>query len=87
MISVSFRSVARNNILATLVFVAWMKLFKYIAFNKTMTQLSNVLARVRMEKFNKFDTCLIWAYIRLISDVIMKSLFEIKVSFINDVTV
>ena len=40
------RSVATTNVTGILVFIAWIKLFKYISFNKTMTQLSNTLARV-----------------------------------------
>ena len=35
-----------NNAIAVNVFFAWIKLFKYISFNKTMTQLSSTLARV-----------------------------------------
>jgi len=34
-----------NNAIAVNVFFAWIKLFKYISFNKTMTQLSSTLAR------------------------------------------
>ncbi|XP_070544814.1 polycystin-2-like protein 1 isoform X3 [Ptychodera flava] len=34
-----------NNMLAVLVFFAWIKVFKYISFNKTMTQLSSTLSR------------------------------------------
>ena len=33
-----------NNIMAILVFLAWIKLFKYISFNKTMLQLQNTLS-------------------------------------------
>lgn len=36
-----------NNAVAVCVFFAWFKLFKYISFNKTMTQLSSTLSRVR----------------------------------------
>ena len=35
-----------NNAVAICVFFAWIKLFKYISFNKTMTQLSSTLSRV-----------------------------------------
>ena len=35
-----------NNFIAVCVFLAWIKLFKYISFNKTMTQLSSTLSRV-----------------------------------------
>lgn len=34
-----------NSAVAVCVFFAWMKLFKYISFNKTMTQLSSTLSR------------------------------------------
>lgn len=35
-----------NNLVALTVFLAWIKIFKYISFNKTMTQLSSTLSRV-----------------------------------------
>ncbi|CAN7994310.1 unnamed protein product [Ixodes hexagonus] len=35
-----------NNAVALAVFFAWIKVFKYISFNKTMTQLSSTLSRV-----------------------------------------
>ncbi len=35
-----------NNFIAVGVFLAWIKLFKYISFNKTMTQLTSTLSRV-----------------------------------------
>ena len=35
-----------NSAIAVCVFFAWIKLFKYISFNKTMTQLSSTLSRV-----------------------------------------
>uniref|UniRef100_K7G666 Polycystin 2 like 2, transient receptor potential cation channel n=1 Tax=Pelodiscus sinensis TaxID=13735 RepID=K7G666_PELSI len=34
-----------NNMIAINVFFAWIKIFKYISFNKTMTQLSSTLSR------------------------------------------
>ncbi|CAF0734186.1 unnamed protein product [Rotaria sordida] len=34
-----------NNIIAFTVFIAWIKIFKYVSFNKTMTQLSTTLSR------------------------------------------
>ncbi|XP_054715957.1 polycystin-2-like [Uloborus diversus] len=34
-----------NNLVALTVFLAWIKIFKYISFNKTMTQLSSTLSR------------------------------------------
>ena len=37
---------SNNNFIAVCVFLAWVKLFKYISFNKTMTQLSSTLSRV-----------------------------------------
>ncbi|XP_045137075.1 polycystin-2-like isoform X3 [Portunus trituberculatus] len=38
-----------NNAVAVCVFFAWFKLFKYISFNKTMTQLSSTLSRCAMD--------------------------------------
>ena len=35
-----------NSMIAVTVFFAWIKMFKYISFNKTMTQLSSTLSRV-----------------------------------------
>ncbi|UJR37362.1 hypothetical protein I4U23_030070 [Adineta vaga] len=34
-----------NNVIAFTVFLAWIKIFKYVSFNKTMTQLSTTLSR------------------------------------------
>jgi hypothetical protein len=34
-----------NNAVAGCVFISWMKIFKYTSFNKTMTQLTETLAR------------------------------------------
>ncbi|XP_071808292.1 polycystin-2-like protein 1 isoform X3 [Asterias amurensis] len=34
-----------NNVVAVVVFLAWIKVFKYISFNKTMNQLSSTLSR------------------------------------------
>ena len=34
-----------NNAIALTVFIAWMKVFKYTSFNKTMTQLTETLSR------------------------------------------
>merc|ERR1712184_5952 len=39
------QSKSNNNNVAICVFCAWVKLFKYISFNKTMTQLSSTLSR------------------------------------------
>ncbi|CAG2101885.1 unnamed protein product [Medioppia subpectinata] len=43
--TLGFWSAQFSNILAVLSFVAWVKLFKYISFNKTMSQLSSTLSR------------------------------------------
>ena len=43
---------SNNNFIAVCVFLAWVKLFKYISFNKTMTQLSSTLSRVSIDKYN-----------------------------------
>ena len=40
----SYWQVVFNSTLAIMVFFAWVKVFKYISFNKTMTQLSSTLA-------------------------------------------
>jgi hypothetical protein len=44
----NFRSRILTQISAFNVFVAWIKLFKYLSFNKTMTQLSGTLSAVRI---------------------------------------
>ena len=41
----SYWQVNFNNVMAIMVFFAWIKIFKYISFNKTMTQLSSTLSR------------------------------------------
>ena len=38
-------SMQYNNAMAFMVFLAWVKIFKYVSFNKTMTQLSLTLSR------------------------------------------
>ena len=38
-------SVQYNNAMAFMVFLAWVKIFKYVSFNKVMTQLSLTLSR------------------------------------------
>eukprot|EP00094_Tigriopus_californicus_P009732 TCALIF_09381-PA protein Name:"Similar to PKD2 Polycystin-2 (Bos taurus)" AED:0.09 eAED:0.09 QI:23/1/1/1/0.9/0.90/11/108/699 len=43
--SLGMWSKQNNNAVAICVFFAWIKLFKYISFNKTMTQLSSTLSR------------------------------------------
>lgn len=43
--SLGFWQTQFNNIVAIAVFFAWIKVFKYISFNKTMTQLSSTLSR------------------------------------------
>ena len=40
----SYCQVLFNSTLAIMVFFAWVKIFKYISFNKTMTQLSSTLS-------------------------------------------
>lgn len=44
--TLGFWSAQFSNVLAVLSFVAWIKIFKYISFNKTMSQLSSTLSRV-----------------------------------------
>ncbi|XP_074012233.1 polycystin-2-like protein 2 [Numenius arquata] len=41
----AFWQVLYNNLIAVNVFFAWIKIFKYVSFNKTMTQLSSTLSR------------------------------------------
>ncbi|XP_034961438.1 polycystin-2-like protein 2 isoform X1 [Zootoca vivipara] len=41
----SFWQTRYNNMISVNVFFAWIKIFKYISFNKTMTQLSSTLSR------------------------------------------
>ncbi|NWU55677.1 PK2L2 protein, partial [Dromas ardeola] len=41
----AFWQVLYNNMIAVNVFFAWIKIFKYVSFNKTMTQLSSTLSR------------------------------------------
>ncbi|XP_017486061.1 PREDICTED: polycystic kidney disease 2-like 1 protein [Rhagoletis zephyria] len=43
--TLGFWSAQFSNVLAVLSFVAWVKIFKYISFNKTMSQLSSTLSR------------------------------------------
>ncbi|XP_031573831.1 polycystic kidney disease 2-like 1 protein isoform X2 [Actinia tenebrosa] len=43
--SLGFWQTQFNNMVAVAVFFAWIKVFKYISFNKTMTQLSSTLSR------------------------------------------
>ncbi|GFN78424.1 polycystin-2, partial [Plakobranchus ocellatus] len=44
-VALGFWEMRFNNIVAITVFFAWVKVFKYISFNKTMTQLSTTLSR------------------------------------------
>jgi len=44
--TLGFWSAQFSNMLAVLSFVAWVKIFKYISFNNTMSQLSSTLSRV-----------------------------------------
>ncbi|NXW40442.1 PK2L2 protein, partial [Nyctiprogne leucopyga] len=41
----AFWQIRYNNMIAVNIFFAWIKIFKYISFNKTMTQLSSTLSR------------------------------------------
>ncbi|KFV50508.1 Polycystic kidney disease 2-like 2 protein, partial [Tyto alba] len=41
----AFWQVRYNNMVAINIFFAWIKIFKYVSFNKTMTQLSSTLSR------------------------------------------
>ncbi|NXJ87642.1 PK2L2 protein, partial [Corythaixoides concolor] len=41
----AFWQVLYNNMIAVNIFFAWIKIFKYVSFNKTMTQLSSTLSR------------------------------------------
>ncbi|EDO47023.1 predicted protein [Nematostella vectensis] len=43
--SLGFWQTQFNNMVAVAVFFAWIKVFKYISFNKTMTQLSSTLSK------------------------------------------
>ena len=43
--TLGFWSAQFNNVLALLTFIVWVKVFKYISFNKTMSQLSSTLSR------------------------------------------
>lgn len=43
--TLGFWSQQFNNVLALLTFIVWVKVFKYISFNKTMSQLSSTLSR------------------------------------------
>ncbi|XP_054164324.1 polycystic kidney disease 2-like 1 protein [Oppia nitens] len=43
--TLGFWSAQFSNMLAVLSFIAWVKLFKYISFNKTMSQLTSTLSR------------------------------------------
>ncbi|XP_075297697.1 polycystin-2-like protein 2 [Opisthocomus hoazin] len=45
----AFWQVLYNNMIAVNIFFAWIKIFKYISFNKTMTQLSSTLSRCAKE--------------------------------------
>lgn len=47
--TLGFWSAQFNNVLALLTFIVWVKVFKYISFNKTMSQLSSTLSRVSRE--------------------------------------
>ena len=47
-----------QNFAGVTVFVSWVKIFKYISFNKTMSQLSGTLTRVRpVASFSTWANC------------------------------
>ncbi|XP_055328556.1 polycystic kidney disease 2-like 2 protein [Paramacrobiotus metropolitanus] len=48
----SFYHACLNNAFAVLGFLAWIKLFKYLSFNKTMMQLSYTLSKAAKDIFN-----------------------------------
>lgn len=48
--TLGFWSAQFSNMLAVLAFVSWIKIFKYISFNKTMSQLNSTLSRVSSSK-------------------------------------
>jgi len=51
-----FRAAIYNNVIAVLVLTAWLKIFKYITFNRTMTQLNTTLSRViRFKLLDRLD--------------------------------
>ena len=41
-----FLTTQNGNVVAITVFLGWIKIFKYLTFNKTMTQLTKTLSRV-----------------------------------------
>ncbi len=43
-------STQNGNVIAITVFLAWIKLFKYLTFNRTMKQLTGTLTRVQIEE-------------------------------------
>jgi hypothetical protein len=43
--SIAFWQMQFNYIVAVITFICWIKIFKYVSFNKTMTQLSSTLSR------------------------------------------
>ncbi|CAF0799310.1 unnamed protein product [Didymodactylos carnosus] len=47
----SYWQVQFNNIVAFAIFLAWIKIFKYVSFNKTMTQLTTTLSRCAKDIF------------------------------------
>ena len=51
-----FRSLLNNTVTAVLVLVAWLKIFKYITFNRTMTQLNTTLTRVITTVISKVNS-------------------------------
>ena len=47
-----FLTTQNGNVTAIAVFLAWIKLFKYLTFNKTMKQLTRTLSRVSVFDIN-----------------------------------
>ena len=46
-----FLTTQNGNVVAITVFLGWIKIFKYLTFNKTMTQLTKTLSRVSLRIF------------------------------------
>ena len=46
-----FLTTQNGNVVAITVFLGWIKIFKYLTFNKTMTQLTKTLSRVSLKIF------------------------------------
>ena len=55
-----------NNVTAIAVFLAWIKLFKYLSFNKTMKQLVTSMSNETTVEADSFSFC---AWINIIYDI------------------